>query len=82
VKIGDGYATVTGYKLPQPLVLEKTGKAGVRLHARSQDIGLVVLVVISFCGINFSVKRRMRPALCVSARWDSMDAFILRFVGV
>jgi hypothetical protein len=30
VKIGDGYATVTGYKLPQPLV--NAGKAGARLE--------------------------------------------------
>jgi hypothetical protein len=42
VRIGDGYATVTGYKLPQPLAF--AGKAGVRFEARSQDIGLPVLV--------------------------------------
>ena len=29
VRIGDGYATVTGYKLPRPLV-HQTGKAGAR----------------------------------------------------
>ena len=45
VRIGDGCATVTGYKLPQPLVSGKTGKAGARFQARSQDIGLAVLVV-------------------------------------
>jgi hypothetical protein len=44
VRIGDGYATVTGYKLPQPLVSSETGKAGVRFQARSQDIDLAVLV--------------------------------------
>jgi len=43
VKVGDGFATVTGYKLPRPLVLS-TGKAGVRFEARSQDTGLIVLV--------------------------------------
>jgi hypothetical protein len=45
VRIGDGCATVTGYKLPQPLVSVETGKAGARFQARSQDIGLAVLVV-------------------------------------
>jgi hypothetical protein len=67
VEIGDGCATVTGYELPGPLVLNRSGKAGVRLHARSQDIGLDVLVTIPLNGINFSVKRRMRPAFHVSA---------------
>lgn len=33
VRIGDGYATVTGYKLPQPLVPQiGTGKAGARFR--------------------------------------------------
>jgi hypothetical protein len=82
VKIGDGCATVTGYRLPRPLVPKETGKAGARSYARSQDIGLGVLVVVPLSGINFSVKRRMRPALGVCAQRDSMDAFILRFVGV
>jgi hypothetical protein len=45
VKVGDGCATVTGYKLPQPLVSQETGKAGARFQARSQDIGLAVLVM-------------------------------------
>jgi len=44
VKIGDGCATVTGNKLPKPLVSSEARKAGVRLLARSQDIGLAVLV--------------------------------------
>jgi len=30
VRIGGGCATVTGYKIPMPLVSAKTGKAGVR----------------------------------------------------
>ena len=46
VRIGDGCATVTGYKLPKPLVSSETGKAGVRFQARSQDIGLGVLVTV------------------------------------
>jgi hypothetical protein len=45
VRIGDGCATVTGYKFPKPLVSDEAGKAGVRCQARSQDIGLAVLVV-------------------------------------
>ena len=65
--IGDGCATVTGYKLPKPLVSSETGKAGVRFHARSQDIGLAVLVVafiagqagcLSYIEANFSVKEK------------------------
>jgi hypothetical protein len=67
VRIGDGCATVTGYKLPQPLVSGKTGKAGARFQARSQDIGLAVLVVafiaiqagrLSYAEANFSVKEK------------------------
>src|SRR5258706_12889388 len=35
VKIGDGYATVTGYKLPKPLVPPSgIGKAGARFKPR------------------------------------------------
>jgi hypothetical protein len=45
VRIGDGCATVTGYKLPKPLV-HQAGKAGARFQARSQDTGLAVLVVV------------------------------------
>jgi hypothetical protein len=67
VKIEDGCATVTGYKLPRPLVGQPAGKAGARSNARSQDIGLVVLVMIPLRGIDFSVKRRMRPAFRVGA---------------
>ena len=47
VRIGGGCATVTGYKLSKPLAAEKAvGKERARLDAWSQDIGLVVLVVI------------------------------------
>ena len=65
--IGDGCATVTGYKLPQPLVSVEAGKAGARFHARSQDIGLAVLVAafiaeqvgcLFYVGANFSVKEK------------------------
>ena len=67
MRIGDGCATVTGYKLPQPLVSRETGKAGVRFQAPSQDIGLAVLVMapkagqagrLSYFGADFSVKEK------------------------
>ena len=50
MRIGGGCATVTGYKLPQPLVSQETGKAGARFQARSQDIGLAVLVMALHAG--------------------------------
>jgi hypothetical protein len=50
VRIGDGCATVTGYKLPKPLVSLETGKVGARFQARSQDIGLAVLVMALHAG--------------------------------
>src|SRR5512140_3096529 len=34
VKLGDGYATVTGYKLPQPLVIDREGGSEVRPEVR------------------------------------------------
>ena len=67
MRIGDGCATVTGYKLPKPLVSSETGKAGVRFQARSQDIDLAVLVTALsasqagrlLCSeANFSVKEK------------------------
>ena len=90
VKIGDGCATVTGYKLPQPLVSQEAGKAGARFQARSQDIGLAVLVMVVRIDWPLACpsrrptspsKRRMGPARRVSARWDALNAFILRFAG-
>ena len=72
MRIGDGCATVTGYKLPQPLVSCRTGKAGARFQARSQDIGLAVLVVafiagqagcLSYIEANFSVKEKDEASL-------------------
>jgi hypothetical protein len=43
VKFGDGCATVTDYKLPQPLVIRPGRRE--RGKVRSQDTGLVVLVM-------------------------------------
>jgi hypothetical protein len=34
VKIGDGYATVTGYKLPTPLALGREGGSEVKPEVR------------------------------------------------
>ena len=40
VRIGDGCATVMGYRLPQATIAqEANGKAGARLDAQSQDTG-------------------------------------------
>jgi len=46
VRIGDGCATVSDYKLPRATVEtgRLRGKAGVRFDIRSQDIGLIALV--------------------------------------
>lgn len=44
VKIGDGCATVTGYKLHKATAF--SGKAGARFDARSQDIGWRMLIMV------------------------------------
>ena len=86
MRIGDGCATVTGYRLPLPLFsptcVWACGKAGARHKARSQDTGLVVLVEVPFSGTNFSVKEKDEAS---PFRWCAMgfvEAFILRFAGV
>src|ERR1051326_6310426 len=43
VRIGDGCATVTGYKLPQPLI-RSDREGGSEVEARSQDTGRIALV--------------------------------------
>jgi hypothetical protein len=73
VRIGDGCATVTDYKLPLATVLlqmSSGGKAGARLRPKSG--------YRSGCArhgsrnrANFSAKRRMRPACSTSAEQDS-----------
>jgi hypothetical protein len=94
VRIGDGCATVTGYKLPQPLVSSETGKAGVRFQARSQDIGLTVLVMVFWArqaerlcclGTNFSVKEKdgASPSReCVAGLAECLHSPICRGVKV
>ena len=72
MKVGDGCATVTGYKLPEPLASSEAGKAGARFKARSQDIGLAVLVMAVSFGpalrwsvraADFSVKEKDEASL-------------------
>jgi len=63
VEIGDGCATVTGYKLPKPLFASASGKAGARFEAPSQDTGLAVLVVVIDLMTNFSVTEKDEASL-------------------
>ena len=66
VRIGDGCATVSDYKLPTATVQavrRRDGKAGVRFEVRSQDIKFdCTRPLVPFGAGNFSAKRRMRPA--------------------
>lgn len=57
VEIGDGCATVSGYRLPQPPA-EEAGKAGARLEAASQDTGQAVLVRAPQRGARFSAEEK------------------------
>jgi len=94
VKIRDGCATVTGYKLPQPLVSGEAGKAGVRFQARSQDIGWAVLVMavdvgqagrLSCVEANFSVKEKDEaspPRECGAGFVGCLHSPICRGLGV
>ena len=90
MRIGDGCATVTGYKLPKPLVSSETGKAGVRFQARSQDIDLAVLVTALIARqagclpcpeANFSVKEKDEASPsreCVAGFADCLHSPICR----
>ena len=83
VKIGDGCATVTGYKLPQPLVPPNgIGKAGVRFRPQVRISVWLCSSWSRLAGPTSPSKRRMRPARFAGARRDSLNAFILRFAGV
>jgi hypothetical protein len=90
VEIGDGCATVTGYKLPKPLsALKGEREGGARSEARSQDTGLAALVVIIGSGsstrparINFSVKEKDETSPAEPFSAASLNTFILRFGGV
>lgn len=58
MKIGNGCATVTGYRPPRTTGTQVLGKAGARFDTRSQNNGLIVLV--SRCGhaADFSAKEK------------------------
>jgi len=81
VRIGDGCATVTGYKLPQPLVTSREGgsedggpKSGYRFDcARRGPAG---------AGPTSPSMRRMRPFSRTGFGQELWNAFILRFGGV
>jgi len=82
VKIGGGCATVTGYKLPYPLVRTKAGReGGARHEARSQDTGGIVLVSLAQAG-HFSAKEKDETSPSKRFRWDLRNGFIPRFAGV
>src|SRR5678810_1288178 len=68
VRIGDGCATVTGYKLPEPLVHHSEPGRREQGYAPSQDTGLIALVWWDLFPTASPSKRRMRPARCACAQ--------------
>jgi hypothetical protein len=60
VEIGDGFATVTGYRLPKPLACQ-AGKAGARFQPEVR-IPVWLCSSRSLRGSTSPSKRRMRPA--------------------
>lgn len=81
VRIGDGFATVSGYELPGATGnAGVSGKAGVRFEAPSQDINPAVLVRSRLGGANFFDPKKDEASLepFSSAR---VNAFILRWAG-
>ena len=81
VKVRDGYATVTGYKLSNPLVRVGTGKARARLEAPSQDTDWTALVSLARAG-RFSVKEKDETSLPKWIGRSELNAFIHRLAGV
>src|SRR5690242_3919230 len=63
VKTGDGYATVTNDKLSKATG-KAAGKAGARLEVRSQETGLVALVVA--VGLNSRLLREEKDEASLS----------------
>ncbi len=62
VRIEDGCATVTGYKLPSATgFFVKPGRREKGLKPGSQDISVVTLVGLRTHGATSPTKRRMRP---------------------
>lgn len=58
VRIGNGCATVTGYRPPRATGTQVHGKAGARFEARSQDNGPFVLVSRGSDVADFSAKEK------------------------
>ena len=78
--IGDGCATVTGYKLPKPLI-ESDREGGARFEARSQDTIPVLRrdprkILSGFPAINFSVKEKDEASPLNRFQRNSSNAFI------
>jgi len=78
VRVGDGCATVTGYKLPLPLILDREGgsedKPQVRISARLCSSAPFAELVIAFQQTaNFSDKEKdeaSQPRVCAAwTRW-------------
>ena len=77
VRIGDGYATVTGYRLPQPLVKSREGgseirnpKSGYRFDCARRDSAMQDQLLRQ-------EKDEASPVNCL--RRGSLNAFIPRF---
>jgi hypothetical protein len=90
VKIGDGCATVTGYKLPKPLIPQtRIGKAGARFRPGVRiSVGLCSSRLPGTIGSRpfgpggyFSVKEKDEASPSAGAARDSWNAFIRRFAG-
>lgn len=84
MRIGDGCATVSDYKLPTATVQavrRRDGKAGVRFEVRSQDIRLTALVCLPRVGRALLRKEKDEASLPICFRQDSLNAFIPRLAG-
>ena len=84
MEIGDGRATVSGYKLPKSHCAARRGKAGARSETRSQDIDWRLLIVSAGHALadDFSAKEKDEASPAVSADGESsLSAFILCFGG-
>jgi hypothetical protein len=82
VRIGDGCATVSDYKLPTATVrsvLRADGKAGVRFEIRSQDIRLTALVRRPRQGRALLRQEKDEASRPICFRLDPLNAFIPRF---
>jgi hypothetical protein len=88
VKIGDGYATVTGYKLPQPLVAIRPGrrergsspKSGYRFECARP--GVVAAVCDRRDHVQLLRQEKDEASLFRVCGQDSLIAFILCFAGM